>query len=140
MKLRTVGPKGSVNSDAEFDLTIEDEDGVPYDPTVIIRCRTISVQERRAIRREATVTRDGPRGKGKVLEVDDDLAAELMVVAAVVSWNDAIKDRTGEHPVPCTDETKSELPLHVKAQIIRAAANTEETASAESFRKLTSVV
>ncbi len=132
MKIRTVSSDGSVQ-DGAFVFEVMDKDGTSYDPSCLVTCRPILGKERREIEKESERWVNGPRGKGKQREVDNDAAAELVVIRAVISWEGI--DGSDDKPLPCNASTKTHLPPHVKAQIIARVLDTEDTASVHSFRE-----
>ena len=132
MEIRTVLPDGSLNSETEFDLPIEDRDGNAYDPPVVIRCRPIDSRERREIERQA----EGfvkTKGRGMERQTDVNKAAATILDRAILSWTGI--SGAGGGDLVCTNETKQHLPEHVKAQVIEAVLNTEATDASRSFRQ-----
>ena len=139
MRLRSLNADGSQSSEQEFDLSIKDADGALYDPPVTIRCRLVPSAQRKTFERQSVEFVKNPVTRGMQKETNYEAVADLMMQAAVISW-EGIDGADGK-PLICSEQTKPHLPSHVKVQVLESVSSTEAAAgSPASFPESANVV
>jgi hypothetical protein len=133
MRLRTLNADGSASPDAEFDLLANNENGEPYQPPVVIRCRVLTASELAECNKKSMDWDKNPATRGMMRVQNDVKAASLALDKCVLSWT-GIEGSDGQ-PLVCNAHTKDHLPGWIRMQIADACTRTEAVDSAEGFRQ-----